>query len=132
MNPARSLCVISCVTAALALTATASAQWTSNTDANLNIANRGRDQNQPKVRATSDGGCFISWFDGIGSGWDVRVQRLNSKGVEQYPHGGVLVADLTLSSTQDYGLAVDANDNALLAFQDSRFGTRITAALVTP
>jgi hypothetical protein len=132
MNFVRSFCALSGLIVGLSCVSSASAQWTSNTAANLNIANRGSDQNQPKIKATSDGGCYISWFDGIGSGWDVRLQRLNAKGVEQYPHGGVLVADLTLSSTQDYGLAVDASDNVLLAFQDSRFGSRITAALVTP
>src|SRR5436190_13892987 len=116
-----------------AFTAPASAQWSSNTAVNTNIANRGSDQNQPKVRATSDGGCYISWFDGIGTGWDVRVQRLDAQGQEQWPHGGTLVADLTLSSTNDYGLTVDGSDNAMLAFQDTRFGgTLITCAKVKP
>ena len=81
--------VIALVVAATGIGAPAFGQWSSNTAANLNIANRGSDQNQPKVRPTSDGGCYISWFDGIGSGWDVRLQRLNAKGVEQWPHNGV-------------------------------------------
>lgn len=112
-------------------TSVASAQWPNNPAVNLPIRVDVSDQNQPKIRPTSDGGCYISWFDGIGSGWDVRLQRLDRDGHALWPVGGVLVADLTLSFTNDYGLAVDASDNAVLAFQDTRFGgTRITCSLV--
>jgi hypothetical protein len=119
--------------AASLLASHATAEWNSNAAANLAIADRGSDQNQPKVRATSDGGCYISWFDGIGTGWDVRLQKLDRFGNELWSHGGILVADLTLSSTNDYGLSVDSSDNAFLAFQDTRFGgTLITCTMVTP
>ncbi len=47
-------------------------------------------------------------------------QRLSNGGVEQFQHGGDMVADLTNSSTEDYGLSADTSDNALLAFQDTR------------
>ena len=45
---------------------------------------------------------------------------MNANGYEQFPHDGVQVAQLTLSSTEDYGLAIDSSGNALLAFQDRR------------
>ncbi|MEZ4651821.1 MAG: hypothetical protein R3E97_24095 [Candidatus Eisenbacteria bacterium] len=49
------------------------------------------------------------------------------------PHNGVLVADRSFSSTQDYGLDVDASGNALLVFRDDRVGgTQITAAMIAP
>lgn len=98
------------------------AQWSSNPAANLAIRDAASDQNQAKVRPTSDGGCYIAWMDGLGTGWDMRLQKLDRAGNELWPHGGILVADLTLSSTNDYGLAVDSNNNAYLSFQDSRFG----------
>ncbi len=61
------------------------------------------------------------------------AMRPYATGQEQFAHNGILVADLALSSTNDYGLAVDASDNAILAFQDTRFGgTKITVAKVTP
>jgi len=107
------------------------AQWSSNPAANLSIGDGASDQTQPKVVATTDGGVFMSWFHGIGSGFDVRVQRLDPTGVEVMGHQGTLVADRSFSSTQDYGLAVHASGDALLAFRDDRLtGTQITAARI--
>jgi hypothetical protein len=109
----------------------ASAFWSDFASLNLVVASGAGDQVQPKVVATSDGGCWVSWYDGA-SGYDVRVQRYDAAGVEQFAAGGILVADRGFSSTQDYGLAVDALDGAALAFRDDRFsGTQITAARVT-
>lgn len=100
----------------------ASAQWSSNPAANLSVADRTGEQTQSKIRATSDGGCYISWFDNATGGYDVYLQRLDRDGVEQWPHNGVLIADRSFSSTQDYGLAVDADDNAIIAYRDDRAG----------
>ena len=41
-------------------------------------------------------------------GYDVFYQRLSSRGVEKFRHGALLVADLTNTSTEDYGLDVEA------------------------
>jgi hypothetical protein len=106
----------------LALVAPAGAQWSSNPAANLAVGDRPGEQNQPKVRSTADGGVYVSWFDNSAGGYDVYLQRLNAAGVEQWPHNGVLVADRSFSSTQDYGLAVDADGNALLCYRDDRAG----------
>lgn len=109
----------------------ASAQWSSDPAVNFSVADGASDQTQPKVIATSDGGVFVSWFDGIGTGYDVRVQRLDALGNEGMAHGGVLVADRGFSSTQDYGISIDPSDNVLLVFRDDRpGGTQITAAKV--
>ena len=115
----------------LALSPAALAQWSSDPAANLAVADAAGGQDQPKVAPAPDGGTWISWFDGA-SGYDVRVQKLDAGGNEVFPHGGLLVADRSFSSTQDYGLSVDAAGNALLTFRDDRAGgTQITAALVT-
>jgi hypothetical protein len=106
----------------VALAPPASAQWSSNPGSNLAIADKTGDQVQPKIRPTSDGGCYITWLDNSAGGYDTYIQRLNRQGVEQWPHNGVLVADTSFSSTEDYGLAVDANDNAIVAFRDDRSG----------
>ncbi|MFN8178745.1 MAG: FlgD immunoglobulin-like domain containing protein [bacterium] len=109
------------------------AMWSSDPATNLSIADAASDQAQPKIAPTSDGGCYISWFDGIGNGYDVRVQKLDVFGNEVFAHNGVLVANLSLSSTTDYGIDVDAAGNALLTFQDDRFGgLQVTAAKVSP
>jgi len=113
---------------ALFLAVPASAQWSSDAASNLSVGDAPSDQAQPKVAPTPDGGCYVSWLDGIGSGYDVRLQRLDAQGYEQWAHGGVLVADRGYSSTQDYGLDVDASGAALLAFRDDSSGTtQITA-----
>jgi hypothetical protein len=125
-------CLLCCLLALL-VASSAYAQWSSDPAVNLVIADHTSDQAQPKVAPTSDGGCYISWFDGLGTGYDVRVQRLDSAGVEAFAHNGILVADRGFSSTQDYGLDVDASGNALLVFRDDRVsGTQITASKISP
>ncbi|MHC4947101.1 MAG: hypothetical protein ACYTG1_02410 [Planctomycetota bacterium] len=115
---------------ALAIAAPAPGQWT---DQNLPIADGAGEQVQPKIVPTADGGAYVSWFDNGTGGYDVYLQRLDADGNEQWAHNGVLVADRGFSSTQDYGLSVDAAGHALLAFRDDRFaGEQITAARVTP
>jgi len=122
----------------IALAGSLQAQWSASPAANLAVADSTAAQAQPKIAPTDDGGCYVSWFDSDPNGspafgYDVRLQRLDAAGREQWAHGGVLVADRGFSSTQDYGLDVDTAGNALLAFRDDRLtGTQITAALVDP
>ncbi len=125
---AKSLCPLALVFFA----ATSQAQWSSDPTVNLPISSAPSDQVQAKlVRVGSGGGAYSSWFDGIASGYDVRLQRLGANGKTLLPAGGVLVADRGLSSTQDYGLAVNNDGSALLAFRDDRFGgIQITAARI--
>jgi hypothetical protein len=101
------------------------AQWTSDPMVNLPIAVKPSDQVQPKIRPTPDGGSYISWFDNDPNGrppfgYDVYLQRLSEKGYVRWHDKGLRLADLGMSSTQDYGLDVDAEGNALLAFLDDR------------
>lgn len=96
------------------------AQWSNDPNQNLLIADRPGEEAQPKIVATADGGAYISWFDNTNGGYDVYIQRIDANGTEQWPHNGVLVADRSFTSTQDYGLAIDSNGNALLAFRDDR------------
>ena len=115
----------------IVLVPTAGAQWSGDPAANLSLADAPSDQTQPKVAPTPDGGVFVSWFDGIANGFDVRVQRLDADGLELLPHQGTLVADRGFSSTQDYGIATHASGDALLSFRDDRFtGVQITAARI--
>lgn len=113
----------------LALSGAARAQWSADPALNLPVSLAPSDQVQPKLAPAPDGGgVWLSWFDGIGTGYDVRLQRLGENGTELLSPGGVLVADRNFSSTQDYGLDVSA-DSALLTFRDDRFGgVQITAA----
>jgi len=109
----------------------AEAQWSDDAGVNLAIADRTGEQTQAKIVATADGGAYVSWFDNSTGGYDVYLQRLDGGGVEQWAHNGVLIADRSFSSTQDYALAVDTAGNALLTFRDDRSGSvQITAAKV--
>jgi hypothetical protein len=119
--------------ALLAVTAAAHAQWSDDASQNLAVADRPGEQTQARIRATSDGSVYISWFDNSGGGYDVYLQRLDAGGNEQWAHNGVLIADRSFSSTQDYDLDVDAAGHALLAFRDDRHtGIQITATRVSP
>ena len=123
----------------LTLVSSAWAQWSPDPMLNLALADGPGDQVQAKVRPLPDGGWWVSWFnndpnDPPPAGYDVYLQRLDADGVEQLPHNGILIADLSNSSTQDYGLDVDADQNALLAFLDTREGStqQVTAVKVSP
>lgn len=92
------------------------AQWSANPADNLIVADEYADQTQPKIVASNDGGYYVSWFDDISHGFGIHIQRLDAQGNEQWTHNGVLVAQRQLGYTYDYGLAVDAEGNAYVAF----------------
>jgi hypothetical protein len=100
------------------VTPSALAQWSSNPFSNRLIADRANDQIQPKVAVTTDGGCYISWFDNASGGYDVYLQRLDPCGREVWTHNGLLLADRAVSSTIDYDLTVDDFGNALITWTD--------------
>jgi hypothetical protein len=125
----------------LVFTSAAWCQWSPDPSKNLPIADKGNgnDQVQPKLKALPSNGWYVSWFDSDPTspppvGYDVRLQHLSAAGVEQWPHLGKLVADLSNSSTEDYGLDIDTAGNALLAFLDTREGSnqQVTAAKIGP
>jgi hypothetical protein len=111
-------------------------QWSSDPSTNLPLADKlNNDQVQPKVRALPNNQWYVSWFDSDPNspppvGYDVYLQRLDATGVEQFPHDGTMVADLSNGSTEDYGFDIDTAGNALLVFLDTREGKnqQITAA----
>jgi hypothetical protein len=108
------------------LVAGAWAQWSSNPALNLDLSNiPGADQVQPKLLPLADSSWYVSWFnnnpnDPPPNGYDVYYQYLSANGTEQLPHDGVQIARTTLSSTEDYGLAVDSSGNVIVAFLDTR------------
>ncbi len=126
-------CALRCASALALLASLAAGQWSDDPTLNVAVGDSASDQSQAKLAPTDDGGVWVSWFDGIASGWDVRVQKLDIGGAETLSHAGVLVADRGFSSTQDYGLDTDADGNALLAFRDdSGVGTQIAVNKILP
>lgn len=133
--------VLFAVLICLAFAPAAWGQWSSDPSLNLPLAdnNNGSDQVQPKLVPYGIDGGYVSWFDANPAtpppvGYDVIFQRLSEKGYEKLPHGGNMVADLSNSSTEDYGLDVDSQGNALIAFLDTREGSnqQITAEKMGP
>lgn len=99
------------------------AQWSANPAQNLPIGDGVGEQALPKIAATSDGGCYVGWFDHRGTGYAVHLQRLDPAGVEQWPHGGVLVSGNPQStSLVDWDLIADRDDHCVLTFTDTRAG----------
>jgi len=102
------------------------AQWSSNPAINLTVCDTTGEQVLPKIAATSDGGCYIGWFDARSGGYAVYLQRLNPQGVKQFPAGGLLISNNPQSSSLvDWDLAVDDSDCCVLAFTDTRAGSSI-------
>ena len=114
------------------------AQWSSNPMVNTLLAGGPGDQVQPKILPLSNGNWYLSWFDGTStpppSGYKVFAQAIDAGGVPLGPRNGELVANLGISSTEDYGLDVDTAGNGLLAFLDDREGSnqQVTAAKISP
>lgn len=119
--------------AAIAAASAATAQWPSDPAVNLPVATRSGEQVQPKIVPAPGGGAYVSWFDNETGGYDPRLQRLDAAGVPQWGDNGVLLADLSFSSTQDYGLGIDAAGFGLVAFRDDRSsGIQIAVNRVSP
>ena len=111
------------------------AQWSDDPMVNLAVAASMSDEGQPKVIATSDGGVYISWFRAVAGDFNVYLQRLAPDGTALWGPGGLLVSDNPMgSSTVDYDLTVDAQDNAFLVFSDIRSGPDLDvyAYLIAP
>jgi hypothetical protein len=99
------------------------AQWPSDPTTNLAIADRSSEQVLKIPVPTSDGGCYVGWFDLSGGSYAVYLQRLDRCGVEQWPHNGLLISDHPqYSALYGWDAAVDSEDNAILVFSDIRAG----------
>ena len=99
------------------------AQWSADSLLNLAIADTIGEQVLPKIAGTSDGGCYISWFDSRSGSYAVYMQYLNSRGEAQWTPNGLLISNHPqMSWLVDYDLTVDPNDNAIIVFGDVRNG----------
>ncbi|MBN1271865.1 MAG: hypothetical protein JXB26_06290 [Candidatus Aminicenantes bacterium] len=107
--------------------------WSFYSSSNLLVGDGPGDQILPKIAPTDDGGYYVSWIDNGTGGYDVRLQKLDALGYEEFEHNGILVADRKFGWVMDYGLDVDSAGNALLTFRDDRLtGIQITASKVSP
>ena len=104
----------------------ANSQWTSNTSLNTVVCDTTNDQVLPKIARTSDGGCYIGWFDSRSSGYAVYIQKLDANGNRLFAPGGLLISNNPQSSSLvDWDLAVDDSNCCVLAFTDTRVTSNI-------
>ena len=97
------------------------AQWSSNPAVNLTVCDTIGEQALAKIGSTSDGGCYISWFDNRSGSYAVYMQRLDPLGNKLWAPSGLLISNNPQSSSLvDYDLLVDADDNAIVTFTDTR------------
>ncbi len=130
MNRTYRLCVSALVTVLVCMSAPASAQWSSDPAQNLVLADRpGGEHVQPKIVPRADGGYYVSRLDNADGGYDVWLQRIDARGLEQWGTDGIRVVDRSFTSTQDYGLDVDADDNAVLAYRVQSPGQPVRIAI---
>ena len=114
------------------LSTSAWAQWSDDSTTHVTVADGNGEQVQPKVVPDPFGGAYVSWYTSD-AGYDVRLQRIDQDGNPAWGPNGILIADRSYSSTQDYDLDIDLDGFAVLVFRDDRFGgDRITAQRVAP
>jgi hypothetical protein len=130
----RSISMVVLAAALLPLAGPVLGQWATDPTVNTPVADGSGDQGVPLVRATSDGGVWVSFFDnGPGNGYKPAVQRLSASGQRLLPGNGVILANRTNSATFVYDLKVDAADHAIVAFDDNSSGTTVvTVQKVAP
>jgi hypothetical protein len=109
------------------LPVSAHADYATDAAAPLAIRATGTDDVQPKAVPAPDGGSYVSYFSG--TGYDVRLARLDANGAFVWKSTDILVEDRTNSSTTDYGLASDADGNAYLAYE---VGSAIICSAIAP
>lgn len=101
------------------------AQFTTDTIQNTLVQNvQGSDQVTPLSVTTSDGRTYISWFDNSGGSYVLRMQLLNADGTAAWSPNGIIVSAYPQSTALfRYDLAIDQEENAIVAFQDERSGS---------
>jgi len=99
------------------------AQWPTDSYENMVICNHSGEQAIPLVAPTSDGGCYICWYDNASGNYDMYLQRLDANGIIQFAENGLLISDNAQDSwLTTYDMTVDQNDNAIIVFNDVRSG----------
>ncbi len=100
---------------------TVAAQWSPDAMMNTQLSYLAGEQVLPKIAVCSDGAYYVSWFSSESGNYNVRLQRLEKEGYPLWEDNGLLVSDHPqMSWLTDWDLAVDADNYALVTFQDIR------------
>ncbi len=97
------------------------AQWSTDPAINLAVCDTTGEQALAKIGSTSDGGSYIAWFDNRSGSYAVYLQRLDPLGNKMWAPTGLLISNNSQSSSLvDWDIMVDVDDNAIIAFTDTR------------
>ncbi len=97
------------------------AQWSNDPAVNTAICDLTGSQAIPKIATGSSGISYIGWFSNDSGNYDVRLQKLNTIGNEFWEHNGILISDHpAMSWLTDWDMTIDAENHAILTFQDIR------------
>jgi hypothetical protein len=123
MTADRRVPVVASILLAVAAAAPALAQWSTDPAMNNSVATGPGEQALCKIAAAMDGSTYVSWFQNDGSGYSVRMQRMDPAGVPAWGKNGIVVSSHAQStSLVDYQLIADAQGNAVVVFTDTRDG----------
>ena len=99
------------------------ADWPSDPAQNLLICNAFGQQIAPKIAVTSQGGCYVGWYDNDSGNFDLYLQRLGENGTRQWQENGICVSAYPQSAeVTDWSMVADAANHCVLALNDIRAG----------
>ncbi len=101
----------------LVIASLTSAQWTQNTLVNTEVSST--NAGTLASAATSDGKTWLAYYKQVlaPNNYEMRAQLLDKDGVKLLGNEGVLVNNIPSASfTSTYNIAVDANNNLIVAF----------------
>lgn len=95
--------------------------WGADPIPNIKVCDDDGEQVLPKIATTSKGGFYVSWFDKRTGNYKVFINLYKPDGTPDWKSGGIEVSSHQQDTwLTDYDLITDANDNAILAFADTR------------
>ncbi|MCA0430046.1 MAG: T9SS type A sorting domain-containing protein [Bacteroidetes bacterium] len=93
--------------------------WASN---GVALSSSFLDQKNSNIVGDGTGGAIVVWQDSIaGNQWDIRSQKVNSNGLQQWALNGIAVSDHSTSQTQPVNISSFAG-SCIYAWEDNRNG----------
>ena len=69
------------------------AQWPSDPATNMAMTTTSGEATDPHIVVTSDGGCYVSWWDNTSGHYCMYMQRLNANGDIMWAPDGLLISN---------------------------------------
>ncbi len=96
------------------------AQWSDDPFQNSQITDLTGEQVIPKI-ASNEGITYIGWFSSENGNYNVRLQKFDEQGNEQWEENGLLISEHpSMSWLTDWDMTIDQENYAILTFQDIR------------